>query len=320
MIKPEIQKRLTDSVETALQIGKGLLIIDFDDRYPEKTYSEQYACSHCGIQLPEIEPRVFSFNSPYGACPDCNGLGTKMEIDPDLLISDKTRPWIQAIAPWQRGHRNYLMYYRAVLREIAHLYQVDPHIPFTQLDKKFRDIVFYGSHDEIWGRTFEGVLKYIERLFRETDSEWLKDEISKFMSALPCPGCDGKRLKPEALAIRVNSKNIAELSAFSIDEAKIFFNNAKFSKNQESISQPIIKEIIRRLDFCVNVGLGYLTLDRKSATLSGGEAERIRLATQVGSGLVESYIFLMNRASVSTLVIMNAFCIPCTVCAISGIP
>ena len=297
VIKPSIKKRLTDSLETALRIGQGLVIVDFEGKTPEKIFSENYACVDCGTNLTEIEPRIFSFNSPYGACPDCNGLGTRMEIDPDFLIPDKTKPWVQAIAPWKRGRRNYLMYYRAVLREIGDLYDVDDQTPFKELKKKFRDIVFYGSADEIWGRQFEGVLRYMERLFKETDSDWLQDEISRYMSVHPCPKCDGKRLKKESLSIKIADFNISQTTALSIKEARHFFQGLKLSKDQQLISEPILKEIARRLDFCINVGLEYLTLDRKSATLSGGEAERIRLATQVGSGLV-GVIYILDEPSI----------------------
>ncbi|MFA5089061.1 MAG: excinuclease ABC subunit UvrA [Candidatus Omnitrophota bacterium] len=297
---PKIRKRLTDSIETALQTGNGILIVDFDRKYPQRIFSERYACIDCGISLTEIEPRIFSFNSPYGACMGCNGLGTKMEIDPDRLVPDTSRPWVTAIAPWKKGTRGYLMYYRAVLRELASLYRIDPQMPFQNLTKKhknFAKIVLYGSEDEIWGRTFEGVLKYMERLFRETDSDWLKDEISKYMSISPCPECAGTRLKKESLAVKVADVNIAQVTAYSIKEAKAFFQNLKLNKEQQLISEQILKEIIRRLDFCINVGLDYLTLDRKSGSLSGGEAERIRLATQVGSGLV-GVIYVLDEPSI----------------------
>ncbi|MCR4336590.1 MAG: excinuclease ABC subunit UvrA, partial [Candidatus Omnitrophica bacterium] len=296
-VKPDIKKRLTDSLETALQLGKGLVIVDFQGVLPEKIFSENYACIECGTNLIEIEPRIFSFNSPYGACPDCNGLGTKMEIDPLRLVPDESKPWVHAIAPWQRGVKNYLMYYRAVLKEIAYQYKVDPQIPFEKLPKNFRKIVFDGSSDEIWGKTFEGVLKYMERLFRDTDSDWLKDEISHYMSVQPCPRCQGKRLKEESLAVKISDHNITQVTQLSIKEAKIFFKDLKFSHDKKIISEPILKEILRRLDFCINVGLEYLTLDRRSATLSGGEAERIRLATQVGSGLV-GVIYILDEPSI----------------------
>ncbi|MBF0521857.1 MAG: excinuclease ABC subunit UvrA [Candidatus Omnitrophica bacterium] len=296
-ISPSIKKRLTDSVETALQIGKGILIVDFQGKFPEQTFSENYACVDCGVSLPEIEPRIFSFNAPYGACPDCNGLGTLMKMDHNLLIPDDTKPWINAIIPQKHGRRHYLMYYRAVLREVAGLYDVDPYTPFNELKSSFKKILFHGSEDEIWGRTFEGVIPYLERMFRETDSDWLKDELSNYMSVLPCPACKGTRLKKESLSVKINGYNIAEVSVLSIKEAKLFFTNLKLTKDQRTIGEQVLKEIDRRLNFCVNVGLDYLTLDRRSSSLSGGEAERIRLATQVGSGLV-GVIYILDEPSI----------------------
>jgi excinuclease ABC subunit A len=297
VIKSTIKKRLTDSLETALKIGEGIVIIDFNGQQEEKTFSERYACVTCGINLLEIEPRIFSFNSPYGACPECNGLGTKIEIDPNLLIPDMNKPWVQAIAPWKRGNKNYLMYYRAVMRQIGAQYRIEQTTCFKDLPTKFKNIIFKGSSDEIWGKPFEGILNYLHRLFKATDSEWLQGEINQYMSELPCPSCAGKRLKKESLAVKINGKNIAQVTEFSIKEGKVFFNSLKLNTEQKKISEQILKEIQRRLDFCIDVGLEYLTLDRKSGTLSGGEAERIRLATQVGSGLV-GVIYILDEPSI----------------------
>lgn len=296
-VKPETKKRLTDSMETAVKVGQGVVIIYDNTQGLDKIFSERYACVDCGINLPEIEPRIFSFNSPYGACPKCNGLGTKMEIDPNLIVPDPTQPWIQAIAPWKKGGRGYMMYYRAVLREIAHRYDLDPQKPFSDLSGKAKQVIFYGADDEIWGRRFEGAVGYLERLFRETDNDWLKNEIANFMSVLPCPECQGYRLKKESLAVKIADKNIAEVTSFSIKKAKEFFSQLNLSKDKRIIAEEILKEINRRLDFCMNVGLEYLTLDRKSSTLSGGEAERIRLATQVGSGLV-GVVYILDEPSI----------------------
>ncbi|MFA6379146.1 MAG: excinuclease ABC subunit UvrA [Candidatus Omnitrophota bacterium] len=295
-IKPNIKKRLTDSLETALKMGQGLVIVT-DEKAKDQLFSERYACVDCGLNMSEIEPRIFSFNSPYGACPRCNGLGTKMEIDPAFLIPDPAKPWINAIAPWHKGKRGYMMYYRAVLRELADLHNVDCALPYNKLTKTFQHIVLHGSSDEIWGKRFEGVIGYLERMFRDTDSDWLKSEISTFLSVSPCPECLGARLKKESLAIRIAEKNIYEITQMSIVESRHFFKNLKLSDTKKIISDQILKEIIRRLDFCINVGLGYLTLDRKSGTLSGGEAERIRLATQVGSGLV-GVIYILDEPSI----------------------
>ncbi len=296
-VKSSVKKRLTDSLETALKVGKGIVMADFNQKYPEKIFSENYSCVHCGINLTEIEPRIFSFNSPYGACPDCNGLGIKMEIDPEFLIDDPAKPWINAIAPWRKGRRNYLMYYRAVMREIAAIYDVDPALPYKNTTKAFKKVILWGSGDEVWGKPFEGILKYMKRLFEETDSDWLKDEISRYMSASPCPTCKGDRLRKESLAIKIHGINIAQVCAMSIKEARNYFHDLKLNKTQQHISEPVVKEIIRRIDFCMNVGLEYLTLNRKSSTLSGGEAERIRLATQVGSGLV-GVVYILDEPSI----------------------
>jgi len=297
-IRKDVRKRLSDSVETALKTGEGMVIVDFNGQKADQMFSEKYACPDCGTSLSEIEPRIFSFNSPYGACPECNGLGTKMEIDPNELVPDPSKPWVNAIAPWKKGQRGYMMYYRAVLREIGKANRVDAQLPFDKLDKKFKKIIFYGSEEyEVWGRTFEGVVKYLERLFRETDSDWLKEEIASFMAETPCPLCEGLRLKRESLAVKIAEKSIAQVTCFSIKEAKQFFNHLNLVKDKKIISEEILKEINRRLDFCINVGLEYLTLDRRSATLSGGEAERIRLATQVGSGLV-GVIYVLDEPSI----------------------
>ena len=296
-VKPEVRKRLTDSIETAIKIGQGLVIINDPQNGPDKIFSERYACVDCGTNLSEIEPRIFSFNSPYGACPKCNGLGTKMEIDPELMVPDSSKPWIQAIAPWKKGGRGYMMYYRAVLKEIAQLHNINPYKSFKELSQKNKHLVLYGSDDLIWGRRFEGAVGYLERLFQETDNDWLKNEISNFMSVLPCPECTGHRLKKESLAIKIADKNIAELTSFSIKKAKEFFSSLNLAKDKRIIAEEILKEINRRLDFCINVGLEYLTLDRRSATLSGGEAERIRLATQVGSGLV-GVVYILDEPSI----------------------
>src|SRR3989338_2005173 len=296
-VRLDVRKRFFDSVETALKTGQGMVIIDFNGGRPDVVFSERYACTECGTSLSEIEPRIFSFNSPYGACPSCNGLGTKMEIDPQLIVPDDTKPWIQAIAPWRKGRRNFMLYYRAVMREIADMYRVDAQIPFKKLNAHFKKTILYGSSDEVWGKPFEGIINYLERLFNETDSDWLKDELTHYMSVLPCPDCQGNRLKKESLAIKIADQNITQITSLSITEAKKFFNGLKLSPEQKIISEQILKEINRRLDFCINVGLEYLTLDRKSAGLSGGEAERIRLATQVGSGLV-GVIYVLDEPSI----------------------
>ena len=295
MVKPDVKKRLTDSVETALKAGGGVVIVS--DGRADHLFSELYACVECGISYEEPSPRAFSFNSPYGACPACNGLGTKLEIDSDLVIPDKTKPVIDAIEPWRRGGRGYLLYYRSLLREVAHHYRIDLEAPFNKLDKKIREIILYGSDIEIWGKKFEGVIPHLERLFRQTESEYVKEEVNKYMSVLPCTKCDGARLRPESLAFKINSKSIYEITRMSVREAKEFFANLDLSEKQMTIARQSLKEISSRLKFMVDVGLDYLTLDRASATLSGGESQRIRLATQIGSGLV-GVVYVLDEPSI----------------------
>ncbi len=295
-IKPEIKTRLTDSIETALKIGKGVVIIHSQGK--DTIFNEQYACAKCGISYSEVEPRIFSFNSPYGACPDCNGLGTKLEFDPDLIIPDKNKSINEgAIAPWKRGGRGYILYYRWLLRELSYQMHFDLDTPFKKLGKEVQRAILYGTKEEVGGRTFEGTIPHLERLFRQTESDYLKEEISKFMSSLACPGCNGARLKRESLAITINAKNIWEVTQMSVIQASLFFKNLELSPQHRIIAAQVLKEIQRRLQFCIDVGLDYLTLDRKSSTLSGGEAQRIRLATQVGSGLV-GVLYILDEPSI----------------------
>jgi len=306
-IKPEIKNRLTDSVETALKVGKGIIIVNRPPSPPkagspsaetDQIFSEQYACAKCGISYSEVEPRMFSFNSPYGACPDCNGLGTKLEFDPDLVIPDKSKSINEgAIEAWKRGGRGYIIYYRALIRELACEMQFDLNTPFNKLTKDVQKAVLYGADEYIWGKRFEGVIPHLERLFRQTESDYLKEEISRFMSSLPCPACLGARLKEESLAVKINHKNIREVTQMTIREARNFFAGLVLNEQQKIIVQQALKEIIQRLQFCIDVGLEYLALDRKSSTLSGGEAQRIRLATQVALGLV-GVLYILDEPSI----------------------
>ncbi|MCM8780147.1 MAG: excinuclease ABC subunit UvrA, partial [Candidatus Omnitrophica bacterium] len=295
-VKPEIKKRLADSIETGLKIGKGIVIISCNKKDLE--FSELYACTHCGISYAEVEPRIFSFNSPYGACPACNGLGTKFEFDADLVIPDKDKSINEgAIEVWKRGGKGYIMYYRALLRELAAEMGFDLDTPFKKLRKDIQKAILYGADVYVWGKRFEGVIPHLERLFKETDSDYLKEEISRFMSDLPCPECNGARLKKESLAVKINDKNIYEVTQMSIKEAYNFFENLQLSEKQKIIAHQILKELKQKLGFCIDVGLEYLTLDRKSQTLSGGEAQRIRLATQVGSRLV-GVLYILDEPSI----------------------
>ncbi|MFC1594710.1 excinuclease ABC subunit UvrA [Candidatus Omnitrophota bacterium] len=296
-VKHEAKKRITDSIETALKVGKGLVIIYNQTNKKDYLFSEHYSCTQCGINLSEIEPRTFSFNSPYGACPACNGLGTKMEFDPDLVIPDKEKPVLEALLPWKRGGRGYIMYYRGMLRELARNLKFDLATPFKKLGKRIQRAILYGADEWIWGKQFEGIIPHLERLFNQTESDYLKHEISRFMSVLPCPECQGARLKKETLSVKIKDKSIFTIVQMSIKDARDFFEHLQLPSDKTAIAKEIIKEIIRRLTFCVDVGLDYLTLDRRSSTLSGGESERIRLATQVGTGLV-GVVYILDEPSI----------------------
>ena len=300
VIKDEVKKRLTDSVETALKIGGGSLIITDgrgkrDAKNGDILFSELYACIECSISYEELTPRMFSFNSPYGACPACSGLGNKMEIDSDLIVLDKKKPLIEAIAPWKRGGKGIVLYYRRLLRSVAEDYNFDVYTPFKDLQEPTKDIVLYGDEDK--GGYFEGIIPNLERRFRQTKSDFVKTEINKYMSEQPCPSCEGARLKKESLAVTINGKNIMDVTMMSITEAKLFFRDLKLTKEEQIISKEVIKEINSRLQFMADVGLDYLTLDRGSSTLSGGEAQRIRLATQIGAGLV-GVLYILDEPSI----------------------
>ena len=296
IVEPSIKKRLSDSLETALKAGEGVLIISFIGEKNKKDilFSEKNACIACGLSFAELAPRAFSFNSPYGACELCGGLGNKIEIDPELLVPDKTRPLIQAIEPWRRGGKGLILYFRRYLRHLARVYDFDVDMPFKDIPKNIRDIIIYGDSDSL--DEFEGVIPNLERRFRETESEYIKTEINKYMSVLPCPSCEGKRLRPEILAVTVGDKNITEVTELSVKSAKKFFENLKLTDTEKMIAHQAMKEIVSRLKFMQNVGLDYLTLDRQSSTLSGGEAQRIRLATQIGAGLV-GVLYILDEPS-----------------------
>ncbi|MFH0855028.1 MAG: excinuclease ABC subunit UvrA [Candidatus Omnitrophota bacterium] len=295
ILKEGVKNRLVDSVETALKVGKGIVIINAKE---DIVFSEQYACSKCGINYAEVEPRIFSFNSPYGACLECNGLGTKIKFDPDLVVPDRSKSInAGAIGPWKRGGRGYILYYRWLIRQLARELRFDLDAPFNKLSKESQRAILYGSEEIIGSKPYEGVIPHLERLFRESDSDYLKEEISRFMLSSACPACRGARLKKESLAVRINKKNIWEITQMSIKEAYNFFSNLELGQKDKLIGHQALKEIIQKLRFCIDVGLDYLTLDRKSATLSGGEAQRIRLATQVGSGLV-GVLYVLDEPSI----------------------
>ncbi len=295
VIDKDIRERLADSVEIGLKVGKGLLLVSKGSQ-EETLFSALYACPKCGISYEEIEPRIFSFNSPYGACQVCGGLGTKMEIDADLVIPDKTRPLKEAIKAWRVGGKRIVLHYRRLLRRLGREYGFEIDTPFNEIPKKVRDIILHGSKAGDWMR-FEGVLPNLLRRARQTESEFMRREINKYASESLCPACKGKRLRPESLSIKIGEMSVSDISALSIKDAKRFFSELRLTSRQEKIAHQILKEIKERLSFMINVGLDYLTLDRRSSTLSGGEAQRIRLATQIGAGLV-GVVYILDEPSI----------------------
>ncbi|RKY74156.1 MAG: excinuclease ABC subunit UvrA [Candidatus Latescibacterota bacterium] len=290
VVESQISKRLTDSVETALALGEGLVLVNVAGR-EDLLFSERFACPDCGVSYEEIEPRMFSFNSPYGACPACDGLGISMEINPDLVVPDPDLSINQgAIAPWGAPEDRWFFHR---LRRVARTYNIDFNLPFNKLTEIQKRAILYGSKDA----NFEGVIPNLQRRYRQTQSEAVREWIERFMTARTCPECQGSRLKPQSLAVKIQGKNIAEITAFSIKEALQFFSALRLSSKEMAIAYQILKEIKDRLGFLMNVGLDYLTLDRAAATLSGGEAERIKLATQIGSQLV-GVLYILDEPSV----------------------
>ena len=298
-VSADYKDRIADSVETALKHSQGLCLIVDKSSSSEFLFNTQLSCSNCGMSLGEMEPRNFSFNSPYGACSDCNGLGIKLEFDPDFIVPEKEKTLREgAIAAWRRGSRGYIMYYRALLRELSKGLKISMDTPFNRLSEQIRKKILYGDEDTyIWDKPFEGVIPNLERVFNTTDSQYRKTEISKYMSKLACPKCLGQRLRPEALSVYVGGKSISDVVKMSIKDCFEFFASLEIKGSEEKIATPIVKEIKKRLSFCINVGLTYLSLDRLSSTLSGGEAQRIRLATQVGSSL-SGVIYILDEPTI----------------------
>jgi len=296
--------RLVDSLEKALDLSKGLVyLLDYEKNLLFASYSENFACPrHPEITLKEIEPRIFSFNSPHGACPICQGLGKKLEIDPDLLIPNKMLTFNEgAIRAWSRNINPNAWYYR-IIESVANRHNIDLDQPIEEMPKERLDILLYGTSNELYHfgpytTTYEGIIPNLTRRYHETDSDFIREELEKYMVEVLCPACRGRRLKNEVLGILVNKKNIAEVCALSIGEAKKFFENLKLSASEEKIARLIIKEIKERLQFLIDVGLSYLTIDRSTASLSGGEAQRIRLATQIGSSLV-GVLYVLDEPSI----------------------
>jgi excinuclease ABC subunit A len=313
VMRRDLRKRLADSVETAVALADGMVEIESvprdDSMVTVTTYSERFACLHCGISMPELEPRSFSFNSPHGACQRCTGLGSQMEIDPELVVPDPSLSLNEgAILPWASGATSY---YEQMTQAIAERYEVDVDAPWEELTEEQQNLFLYGTNgDKLYvsyrnrmGRkrsymtTFEGIITNLERRYRETDSDWSRDKIEEYMSVRPCPECKGARLRPESQAVKVGGIPIHEYTAMSARWALEWIQALELSDQDQAIAKLILREITERLAFLDNVGVGYLSMERASATLSGGEAQRIRLATQIGSSLV-GVLYILDEPSI----------------------
>ena len=311
VVKAGIEKRLTDSLENVMQLADGLALVDIQDG-ETLSFSQSFSCPDCGISIDEIEPRSFSFNNPFGACPDCFGLGYKMEFDIDLMIPDRSLSILDGaivVTGWQ-SCTDKGSFTRAVLDALAKEYEFDLGTPFEQLPQEIQDMLVYGTNGRevkvhyrgqrgvgVYDVAFEGLIKNVERRYRETASEIMKQEYESFMQITPCKTCKGQRLKASALAVTVNEKNIHEITSMSVGDLQVFLEHMKLTKQQELIGHQILKEIRARIRFLVDVGLEYLSLARATGTLSGGEAQRIRLATQIGSGLV-GVAYILDEPSI----------------------
>jgi excinuclease ABC subunit A len=307
IIKKEILRRLTDSMELALSLSDGKAVLDFIGS-GETFFSQKAACPRCGFSIPELTPQMFSFNNPQGACGECSGLGTKRYFDPELIVPDPDLSLREgAIAPWAKRHS---VYFQQMLDSLCQHYGIDVYSPFKDIQKEIQEAFLYGSGDDeikfyfekddrryFYNRPFEGVIPNLERRYHETDSYQIREEIEKYMSIRPCPACGGSRLKPMSLAVRVGGKAIHEITGLSIEKAYEFFQTLKLGQKEQVIAQRVLKEIRDRLGFLRSVGLDYLTIDRSSSTLSGGEDQRIRLATQISSGLA-GVLYVLDEPSI----------------------
>ncbi|MTI85801.1 MAG: excinuclease ABC subunit UvrA [Firmicutes bacterium] len=306
IVKPESARRLADSLEIALKHSGGLVIAAVVDG-EEILFSELFACADCGFSVPEIAPRLFSFNSPYGACPECTGLGIRKEVDPELIIPERRKSVAGgAIEGWMRSSNSY-----RYLEAVANKYNFNLNVSVQNMAQEDLDKLLYGTGKETidvellnslgrrhrYRTAFEGVINNLNRRYRETTSEYQREEIEKFMSTRPCPACKGARLKPEALSVKVGSKAVNQVTSMSVIEAREFFDGLELTERETIIGRQVLKEIQERLGFLVNVGLDYLTMDRAAGTLSGGEAQRIRLATQIGSGLM-GVLYILDEPSI----------------------
>jgi excinuclease ABC subunit A len=308
VIKEDMKSRLTDSMETALQLSEGLAMVNALDETRDLLFSEKLACSHCGISVPDLAPRAFSFNSPYGACPECDGLGARMEIDPDKLIPNPSKSILEGCVEWTFGFSTSLLKMAAVA--LSKIHKFDPRAPWKKLPRKVQEQILYGTGDKeldfeyvehrnryFFRRPYEGVIPNLMRRYRETGSPGIREAIQQYMSLHPCTVCKGERLKPESLAVKVAGHSIAHYTSLTIQRASMDFAGLPLGAKEEFIAHRILKEIRERLGFLENVGLGYLTLDRTAATLSGGEGQRIRLATQIGSRLT-GVLYVLDEPSI----------------------
>ncbi len=302
IIKDSVRIRLADSVETALKLAEGIILVlsqapssdkknGGDGKWEEVIYSEKFACpDHPEASLAELSPRLFSFNSPYGACQSCDGLGTILEFDPDLIVPDKSVSLENgAIDAWRKGGKRMNIFYNRLIKRFCKNIGIDKSLPFKDISDEYKRILFYGTNDadeKKYGLWFEGIIPNLTKRWKNTTSEYVKTRLHAYLSEQPCHTCKGARIRPEAAAVLVGDMNISQLAALSVEKTQVFFSKLKLDKEKTIIATAILKEIKARLKFLADVGLGYLTLDRKSSTLAGGEAQRIRLATQVGSGLV----------------------------------
>jgi excinuclease ABC subunit A len=312
VMKTDLRRRLSESVEAAAGIAAGLIEVEIVDGKQEGEtllFSEQFACLNCGTSIPEMEPRIFSFNSPHGACDRCHGLGFQRVIDPELVVPDPTLSLAEgALQPWNRG---VTAYWRRLIASVAESYDVDAEKPWAQLKQPEKEVFLYGTGDERhqvsytnrFGRRrsykvrFEGIVNHLQRRYEETDSESNRERIEGYMAEQPCPACDGARLRPESLAVKVGRLSIAEYSALSAHAAAEWIGNLEMTETERAIARLIVREITERLSFLENVGIGYLSLDRSARSLSGGEAQRIRLATQIGSHLV-GVMYVLDEPSI----------------------
>jgi excinuclease ABC subunit A len=306
-IKPEISRRLADSIELALKHSDGLVIVEIIGG-EEHFFSEKLACIDCGVSYPEVDPPLFSFNSPQGACPKCGGIGTLMRLDPDLVVPDKNLSLREgAVKPWMKRNS---IYFHQTISSLARHYGFDINTPFKDLTGKIQAILFYGSESEqiefrlegksdryTYTRPFEGILTNLERRYHETESPYVREDIECYMGVTPCPACQGSRLKKESLSFKIGGLNIAEITEMSIKEAEKLFQSLFLGEKEMAIAERVLKEIRARLGFLNSVGLNYLTLNRTAATLSGGEGQRIRLATQIGASLV-GVLYILDEPSI----------------------